>query len=103
MSLPGGALAGIRQSAGEVGFGKAELAGAGLAPFNEPAPTPVFQANLQGLADQLVRGAVIFFRRRLYFRQQPRRDKGLAGDLGFHIFSTALPVEKSTEAVFSML
>jgi hypothetical protein len=94
---------GFGDQPGDVGFGKTELAGASLAPFNEPTPTPVFQVNLQRLADQLVRGAVIFLCRRLYFRQQSRRNKGLVGDLGFHVFSTALPVEKSTEAVFSML
>jgi hypothetical protein len=96
-------LPGFGNQPGEVGFGKAELAGASLAPFNEPTPAPVFQINLQRLADQLVRGAVIFLRRRLYFRQQPRRDKGLGGDLGLHIFSLALPVEKFKEAMFSML
>ena len=52
-------LPGFGNQPGEVGFGKAELAGAGLAPFNEPTPAPVFQVNLQRLADQLVRGAVI--------------------------------------------
>jgi hypothetical protein len=96
-------LPGFGDQPGDVRFGKTELAGSGLAPFNEPTPAPVFQVNLQRLADQLVSGAVIFLCRRLYFRQQPRRDKGLAGDLGFHIFSIALAVEKSTEAVFSML
>jgi hypothetical protein len=48
-------LPGFGNQPGQVGFGKAELAGADLAPFNEPTPTPVFQVNLQRLADQLVR------------------------------------------------
>jgi hypothetical protein len=36
-------LPGFGDQPGDVGFGKAELAGAGLAPFNEPTPTPAFR------------------------------------------------------------
>jgi hypothetical protein len=77
-------LPGFGNQPGEVGFGKAELAGAGLAPFNEPPPAPVFQINLKRLPDQLVGGAVIFLGRGAYFRQQAWRDKGIGCGFGFH-------------------
>ena len=72
-------LPGFGNQPGQVGFGKAELAGAGLAPFNEPTPAPVFQVNLQRLADQLVSGAVIFLCRRLYFQTAASAGQGSRG------------------------
>ena len=86
-------LPGFGNQPGEVGLGKTEFAGAGLAPFNEPPPAPVFQINLKRLPDQLVGGAVIFLGRGAYFRQQAWRDKGIGCGLGFHESQVALPAE----------